>query len=62
MVIGDYFTECMEAYAIPNQEVPTVAKALVYVCCRYVVPMEIHKDQERNFKSGAVSYTHLMIL
>ena len=35
MVIGDYFTQWVQAYAIPNQEVTTVAKALVYnFCCR----------------------------
>ena len=53
MVVGDYFTKWVEAYTIPNQEVTTVAKALVHnFCCRYEVPMEIHMDQGWNFKSG----------
>ena len=52
MVIGDYFTKWVEAYAIPNQEVTIVAKKLVhYFCCRYGAPMEIHTDQGRNFES-----------
>ena len=43
----------MEAYAIPNQEVTTVAKELVHnFCCRYGPPMEIPMDQGRNFESG----------
>ena len=47
MVVGDYFTKWVEVYAIPNQEVTTVAKQLVHnFCCRYGAPM-------------AVSYTHL---
>ena len=46
MVIGDSFTNCVEAYAILNQEVTTVAKALFHnFCCRYGVPMEIHTDR-----------------
>ena len=60
MVVGDYFTKWVEAYAIPNQDVTTVAKQLVHnFCCRYGAPMEIHTDQGRHFESGAVSYTHL---
>ena len=43
----------MKAYAIPNQEVTIVATALAHnLCCHYEVPMEIHTDQGRNFKSG----------
>ena len=30
MVVGDYFTKWVEAYAIPNQEVTTEAKQLVH--------------------------------
>ena len=53
MVVGDYFTKWVEAYAIPNQEVTTVAKQLVHnLCCRYGAPMEIHTDQGRNFETG----------
>ena len=48
-----YFAECLEAYAIPNHEIITVAKALVHnFCCYYGVPVEIHTDQGGNFKSG----------
>ena len=52
-LIHIYFTKWVEVYAIPNQEVTTVAKELVHnFCCRYGAPMEIHTDQGRNFKSG----------
>ena len=55
MVVGDYFTKWMEAYAIPNQEATTVAKQLVHnFCCRYGAPMETHTDQGRNFESGVL--------
>ena len=53
MVEGDYFTKWVANYAIPNQEVTTVAKELVHnFCCRYGPPMAIHTDQGRNFESG----------
>ena len=53
MVVGDYFTKWVEAYAIPNQEVTSVAKELVHnFCCRYGAPMEIHTDQGRYLESG----------
>ena len=29
MVVTDYFTRWVEAYSLPNQEAPTVAKVLV---------------------------------
>ena len=53
MVICDYITKWVEAYTIPNQEVTTVAKALVHsFCCHYGVPMEIQMDQGKNFELG----------
>ncbi len=52
VVIGDYFTKWSEAYAIPNQEAATVAKAVVE---RWIntwgAPRFLHSDQGRNFES-----------
>lgn len=52
LCLMDYFTKWPEAYAIPNQEAPTVADAIVqgYVS-RFGVPHELHSDQGRNFES-----------
>ena len=53
MVGGDYFTKWVEAYAVPYQEVTTVAKELFHnFCCRYGAPMEIHTEQGENCESG----------
>lgn len=53
LLVADYFTKWPEAYALPNQEATTVAEVLVreYVC-RYGVPLELHSDQGRNFRSN----------
>ena len=52
LVVGNYFTKWMEAYAIPNQETPTIAKVLAEeFICRYGVPRIIQSDQGRNFES-----------
>jgi hypothetical protein len=47
----DYFTKWPEAYAIPNQEVTTVAEGQVTkFFCRLRVLRELHIDQGRNFE------------
>ena len=52
LVLGDYFTRCMEAYPIPDQQAETVARKLVNeFISRFGVPLEIHSDQGRNFES-----------
>lgn len=52
LVAMDYFSKWPEAFAIPNQEVTTVAKILVdNVFSRFGVPLELHSDQGRNFES-----------
>ena len=52
LVIGDYFTKWMEAFAIPDQTAETVAKYLVNeVISRFGVPAYIHSDQGRQFES-----------
>jgi hypothetical protein len=52
LIAMDYFTKWPDVYAIPNQEASTVADFLVNnFFCRFGVPMELHRDQGRNFES-----------
>ena len=52
LVAGDHFTKWMEAYAIPNQEVITVARKLTdEMFCRFSPPEQLHSDQGRQFES-----------
>jgi hypothetical protein len=47
----NYFMKWPEGYAVPNQEAPTVAKALVTnFFCRFGIPRGLHTDQERIFQ------------
>lgn len=43
LVVGDYLTRWMEAFAIPNQEATTVAKVIT------------HSDQGKQFESELIS-------
>lgn len=53
VVVMDYFSKWVEAYALPNQEAATIADALVQNwICRFGVPLELHSDQGRNFESA----------
>lgn len=53
MVVCDYFTKWVEAYALPNQEAYTVADTLVTeFICRFGVPLQIHTDQGPDFESN----------
>ena len=55
LVIGDYFSRCMEALPVPNQEASTVAKKLVdEVFLRFSPPEQLHSDQGRQFESKLV--------
>lgn len=39
LVVSDYFTKWVEAFAIPNQEAPTIARILVdEFFCRFPLP------------------------
>ena len=50
VVIGDYFTKYIEAFAIPNHTALTVAEKLVTeVICRYGCMEQIHTDMGREF-------------
>jgi hypothetical protein len=52
LVIGDYFTKWVEAFAMPDQEARTVAHVLVNeFICRFGTPGYIHTDNGRNFES-----------
>ena len=52
LVVADYFTRWMEAFAIPDQEAQTVARKLVdEVFCRFSPPEQLHSDQGRQFES-----------
>ena len=52
LVIADYFTRWVEAYALPDQTAATTANTLVYqFISKYGIPLEIHTDQGRNFES-----------
>ena len=51
LVIADYFTRWVEAYALPDQTAATAANTLAYqFISKYGIPLEIHTDQGRNFE------------
>ena len=55
LVVGDYFSKWMEAFAIPDQEARTVAAKLVDEgYCRFSPPEQLHSDQGRQFESDLV--------
>lgn len=52
VIIADYFTKWVEAFATSNHEARTVAELLAKeIVCRFGVPQIIHSDQGRNFES-----------
>ena len=52
LVIGDYFSKCTGAYALPDHTAQTVARVVVEEwICRYGVPRIIHSDQGHDFES-----------
>ncbi|KRX40353.1 Retrovirus-related Pol polyprotein from transposon 17.6 [Trichinella murrelli] len=51
MVVTDYFTRWVEAYALPNQQAETVARKLVQqFLCRFGTPMKLLSDQGTQFQ------------
>ena len=51
VVICDYFTKWVEAFAMPNMETVTIAKLLVeQVISRFGVPKSVHLDQGKQFE------------
>eukprot|EP00117_Sycon_ciliatum_P011053 scpid10434/ scgid12689/ Retrovirus-related Pol polyprotein from transposon 412; Protease; Reverse transcriptase; Endonuclease len=52
LVIGDYFTKWVEAFAMPDMLASTVARYFVDgFVCRYGVPLALHTDQGPQFES-----------
>ena len=52
LVVSDYFTRWVEAYAIKNQEAVTVADKLVNeFFFRFGPAEQLHSDQGRNFEA-----------
>ena len=52
LVVMDYFTKWVEAYAIPDSTAATVAdKIVTEFISRFGIPLEIHSDQGRNYES-----------
>ena len=52
LVVGDYATRWIEAYALPDAKAETVATK--FVCefvCRFGIPKEMHTDRGTNFES-----------
>ncbi|KII65320.1 Transposon Ty3-G Gag-Pol polyprotein [Thelohanellus kitauei] len=55
LVVGDYFTKCPEAYAIPNMEAKTVANVLFKeFICRFGAPKTNDTDQGKNFDGNLI--------
>jgi hypothetical protein len=55
LIAVDYFTKWQEAYAIPKQEASQVAEVLdTNFLCRFGVPRELQRDQDRNVESRLV--------
>ena len=51
LIVSDYFTKWVEAYALPNQLAETVAGVIVTeFIARFGVCLEIHSDQGRNYE------------
>ena len=55
LVASDYFTKWVEAFAIPNQEAITVAKALTdNMFCHFSMPTQLHSDMGAQFESEVI--------
>ena len=51
LVVSDYFTKWVEAFAMPNMEAKTVADIVAReVVARFGVPRTIHSDQGKQFE------------
>ena len=52
LLVGDYFTRWIEAYAIPEFSAQTVAHKLVYeFFSRFITTFDLHSDQGRNYEA-----------
>ena len=58
LVIGEYFTKWVEAFAIPDQESETIARCFVdQFVCRFSIPHQLHSDQGPNFEAEIIAET-----
>lgn len=56
LVVADYFTRWVEAFALPDQEALTIAKVIVSEwVCRFGTPYYLHSDQGRNFEAKLIA-------
>ncbi|KRX68115.1 Retrovirus-related Pol polyprotein from transposon 17.6 [Trichinella sp. T6] len=56
MVVTNYFTRWVEAYALPNQQAETVARKLVQqFVCRFGTPIKLLSDQGTQFQGRLVT-------
>ena len=56
LVVGDYFTRCVKAYAIHNQDTVAVANKLTNEFFFHLFPVEqLHSDQRRQFESQVIA-------
>ena len=55
LVMTDAFSKFSVAVVMPNQQVKTVAKALVYMCFyAYGIPSRIHSGQDKSFDNKII--------
>jgi transposase InsO family protein len=55
LVVADYFTRWVEAFAVPDQRSETIARTLIDgVFTRHGFPLILHSDQGRNFESNLI--------
>jgi hypothetical protein len=53
LVVTDWCTRWIEAFAIPNQQEETICQLIVEeICCRYGCPEYLHSDRGSNFLSA----------
>ena len=53
LVVVDYFSKWPDVISLPNQRATRIAAALLReVVSRHGVPLELHSDQDRSFKSA----------
>ena len=56
LMVGDYFSKWIEAYAIPNEQAETCTKNISEEwISRQGCPEALHSDQGRNFESNVMS-------
>lgn len=55
LVVADYFTRWIEAFAVPDQKRETVARTLIDgVFTRHGFPLLLHSDHGRNFEGNVI--------